>query len=63
MQLCFELPQKPKLRIYKTKQSFCTLDSDSKIHATLRYLLVAAAWLMLDIVHGANLGLGAFFET
>jgi len=30
---------------------------------TLRYLLVAAARLMLGIVHGANLGLGGFFET
>jgi len=29
---------------------------------TLRYLLVAAARLMLGIVHGANLGLGGFFE-
>jgi len=29
----------------------------------LRYLLVTTARLMLDIIHGANLGLGAFFES
>jgi len=30
---------------------------------TLRYLLVAAARLVLYIVHGADLRLGAFFES